>query len=84
MAGAVFCEVVCAVLLIVGLLTRPASLGLVFTMAVAGFVVHGADPLFMGGGPSKEPALLYLAAYLLLLFTGPGRYSLDHVESSNS
>ena len=79
MAGAVFCEVVCAALLVAGLLTRPAALGLVFTMAVAGFVVHGADPLFMGNGAAKEPALIYLAGYFLLLFTGPGRYSLDHL-----
>lgn len=81
MAGAVFCEIVCAALVMAGLLTRPAALGLVFTMAVAGFIVHGDDPLFMGGGPSKEPALIYLAAYLLLLFTGPGRYSLDQIIS---
>jgi len=84
MAGAVFCEVVCAALLMAGLLTRPAALGLAFTMAVAGFIVHGADPLFVAGGPAKEPALMYLAAYLLLLFTGPGRYSLDQLISRGS
>jgi uncharacterized membrane protein YphA (DoxX/SURF4 family) len=26
---------------------------------------------------SKEPALLYLVAFLALIFTGAGRYSLD-------
>ena len=41
-------------------------------MAVAAFVVHGADPL-----AKKEMALLYMVAFLAIAFIGPGRFSLD-------
>jgi len=78
MAGAIFSEVVCAVLLLLGLGTRAASIPLIFTMLVAAFIVHSADPFFMSGGAAKEPALLYLGGYLLIALAGPGRYSLDH------
>jgi putative oxidoreductase len=79
MAGAVFSEVVCAGLVMVGLVTRVACVPLVFTFVVAAFLVHGKDPFFMAGGAAKEPALLYLCAFLALLFTGPGRFSIDDV-----
>lgn len=75
--GAVFAEFVCAALVMVGLATRLAAIPLVFTMAVAAFVVHGSDPWTMGAGASKEPAMLFLIPFLALAFTGPGRFSLD-------
>jgi putative oxidoreductase len=75
--GAIIGEVVCSALVILGLATRVAVLPLVFTMVVAAFVVHGGDPLFMGGGAAKEPALIYLFAFALLYFTGPGSISVD-------
>jgi len=56
----------------VGLYTRQASAFLGFTMAVAAFRAHGADPFQM-----KEMSLLYLAACVLFLFHGAGKYSLD-------
>ena len=65
-------EVVCAALLIVGLATRVVALPLVFTMLVAAFVVHGADPF-----AKKEFALLYAIPFFALVLTGPGRFSLD-------
>lgn len=40
-------------------------------MAVAAFGAHGADPFKM-----KEMSLLYLAACVLLLFHGAGKYCL--------
>ena len=79
MGSAIFCEVVCAALVVLGLATRFAVLPLVFTMVIAAFVVHGGDPLFMGNGAAKEPALIYLTAYALLFFTGPGCFSVDTV-----
>ena len=69
---AVFAEVFCAVLLIMGLLTRLASVPLVICMSVIIFMIHGKDPV-----SEKEMPILFLAAFVTLLFTGPGRFSLD-------
>lgn len=69
---AVFSEVFCAGLLVLGLFTRWVSVPLVITMLVAAFVVHGADPL-----AKKEMALLYLIPYIVLALKGAGEYSLD-------
>ncbi|MGF1635003.1 MAG: DoxX family protein [Phycisphaerae bacterium] len=78
--GAVLAETVFALLITLGLFTRLSASVLVFTMGVAAFVVHAGDPWPMGGeGDSKEPAMLYLVTYLLFVFTGAGRYSLDAV-----
>ncbi|EMI54396.1 DoxX family protein [Rhodopirellula sallentina] len=69
---AIGAEVGCSVLLILGLGTRLAVLPLAFTMVIALFVVHGADPWKV-----KELAALYLAVYAVLFLTGPGELSLD-------
>lgn len=74
--GAAMAEFVCSVLVVLGLFTRVAAVPLVFTMGVAAFIVHRNDP-WAGPPPSKEPALMYLAAFLTLILTGPGRFSLD-------
>ncbi|HCN30059.1 MAG TPA: DoxX family protein [Verrucomicrobiales bacterium] len=71
---AVFAEVVCSVLLIVGLFTRFAALNLAVTMAVAFFIAHGGA--FAGDKPG-ELAFVYLTGYLALVFTGAGKYSAD-------
>lgn len=88
---ATFAEFFCALLVMLGLGTRFVAIPVVITMAVAAFVSHGDDPwtmgaaakLFMSGASkswaSKEPALLFLLAFLALVFTGAGRFSLDHV-----
>ena len=82
-------ELICALLVVLGLATRFAAVPVVFAMGVAALVAHGADPwtmekgyeLFMSGQAeswaSKEPALLFLVGFLALIFTGAGRYSLD-------
>nr|MBS0038437.1 DoxX family protein [Saprospiraceae bacterium] len=70
--SAVFAEVFCAVLLILGLGSRLVLIPLMFTMFVAGVIHHADDPF-----SSREKALLYLVAYFLLFITGPGKYSLD-------
>lgn len=74
LALVVFAEVACSLLLVAGLFTRLAAIPLAFTMMVAAFVIHGSDPF-----ATKEKALLFLIAYLMLLLTGPGRWSLDHL-----
>lgn len=66
--------------LILGLLTPLAMLGLVINMLVAISTVHlkAGDPFVSStGGRSWELAALYLGVALLMLFIGPGRYSLD-------
>lgn len=72
LALAIFAEFGCALLLVAGALTRLATLPLIFTMGVAAFVAHGADPF-----QKKELALAYLGAYVAILLLGPGRFALD-------
>lgn len=69
---AIFAEVVCSVLVMLGLATRLACIPLLATMLVAAAVVHGQDPW-----AKKEFALLYAIQFLTLLFTGPGMFSID-------
>lgn len=75
---AVFAEVVCALLLILGLFNRWANIPLIITMAVAAFIQHGDDPF-----SRKEKALLFLIIFVTLLLTGPGKYSLDTLLFKN-
>ena len=70
---AVFAEFFCAILVMLGLGTRLATIPLIVTMAVAAFIAHGADPF-----SRKEMALLYLASFLVLLLTGGGKFSVDY------
>lgn len=70
----IFAEFFCAVLLVAGLMTRLAVIPLLVTMAIAVFMIHHSDVLGEG-----EHATLYLAAYLVLLLTGPGKVSLDRM-----
>jgi putative oxidoreductase len=68
------------ILLIVGLLTPLAALGIGCTMAMALATVHipKGDP-FVAAPPqsSCEPAAVYLAVMITLLLVGPGALSLD-------
>lgn len=70
---AVFGELVCGLLIAAGFFTRLACIPFMITMLVAGLIVHGGD----GWGKIALP-LMYVVGALVLLFTGPGRYSLDH------
>ena len=65
--------------LLLGFLTKLASVGLAFTMVVAVYfhaVVFG-DPFVSKGGGSYELGLLYLAISIMFVMTGPGKLSLD-------
>lgn len=72
----VFAEVVCSILIVLGLGTRLAAIPSIVTMAVAAFIVHGADPF-----GRKEMALLYLVGYVVLLLSGSGKFSVDRIIS---
>ena len=67
-------EFVCAILVMVGFGTRLAAIPIAIGMAVAAFIRHGQDPLHI-----KEPALLYLSVFAAIIFTGPGKFSVDQL-----
>ena len=69
---AVFAEVACSILILIGLGTRLAAIPLIITMIVAVFVIHGDDPF-----AKYEMGLHYLLGYMVILFAGAGRYSID-------
>lgn len=71
---AVFAEVLCSVLLFIGLGTRLASIPLIITMLIAVFMIHTGDPF-----ATRELGLLYLFLYIPLLILGGGKYSLDRI-----
>lgn len=70
----VFAEVVCSILILVGLGTRLASIPLIFTMILAVFFIHAADPF-----ATQEKGFLYLLVYVVLFLLGSGKYSLDAI-----
>jgi putative oxidoreductase len=70
----VFAEVVAATLVAVGLLTRFGALVLVVNMTVAFVYVHKAS---LSGAHSGELPFIYLAGFVTLLLSGPGRFALD-------
>lgn len=72
---AAFAELVCSVLIIIGLGTRLATIPLIITMIVAVFIVHANDPF-----ARMELGLMYLFTYLTILVAGPGRYSIDGMK----
>lgn len=70
---AIFCEFCCSLFLIAGLLQRLVLIPMIISMGVAFFDVH--DALLPGG----ELALIYFIVFIILFFTGSGRYSIDYI-----
>jgi putative oxidoreductase len=69
-----YAEIVGSILLILGLLSRPAALALVFTMGMAIYFHIRVDGLKIR---SFETATLYGCSFLFFLVNGGGQYSLD-------
>jgi putative oxidoreductase len=67
-----FAEFFCGMLLVVGLLTRPASVFIVINMTVAVLFGHAGQ-----GFGEREKALLFGVIALTFFIVGPGRYSVD-------
>lgn len=67
-------EVGGSLLLIMGLLVRPAAIVLAFSMFVATFIALAGQP-FAG----RELSFLYMGIYIMLAISGGMRYSLDRV-----
>ena len=74
LALVIFAEFFCSAFIIIGLFTRLASIPLVIAMSVALFSANKGD--FFGKG---EAAGLFLVVFVVLLFTGPGKVSLDRL-----
>ena len=76
---AVIAEFVACIFIIIGYKTRLAALPVIITMAIAAFIIHGGDPIFMqkAEGGSKEPALLYMIGFMAIYLLGSGKYSAD-------
>lgn len=70
--GAALSEFAGGILILFGFLTPLAALMVFATMTVAAFLRHAPDPLSV-----KELALAYWAVSGALIFTGPGRFSVD-------
>lgn len=73
---ALFSEVLCSILVLLGIATRLAVIPLIVTMLVAVFIIHGEDPF-----SKQEMGLHYLLVYVILLLLGAGKYSIDRLIS---
>jgi len=73
---AAYTEIVGAILLMLGLLTRPSALALLVTMIVAIFFHVKGNGLKVA---PLETAMLYSMFYGLFLILGPGQLSLDQL-----
>ena len=69
-----------AVLIILGLATRPAAFVLALAMVIAVFGFLGSAPWFVkppSTYDAKELGLMYLIPLISIIFSGAGAYSLD-------
>ena len=73
-------EIVCGLLVAIGLFTRPAAFLASGTMAFAYWYAHAPQNFFPvnNGG---DAAILYCFAFLYLAFAGPGAWSLDDMRA---
>ena len=69
---AVISEFLAPIFILIGYKTRFFSFFPAATMFVAAFIVHMGDPF-----GRVEKALLFLTVFLILMLTGPGKYSID-------
>ncbi len=74
LALVVFAEVVAALLVACGLLTRFAAAVLMINLGVAFFMIHQRS---LSGSHSGELAFIYLAGFVALFVSGPGKFSAD-------
>ncbi|HEY8535929.1 MAG TPA: DoxX family protein [Vicinamibacterales bacterium] len=74
LALSIFAEVVCSVLIALGLFTRFAALVCIINMTVAFVIAHEAR---LVGPRNGELAFAYLLVFLAIFIAGPGRYSID-------
>lgn len=73
---AAFCEITGSVLIVLGLFTPLGAAAIADTLLVAASIFWGKGIWATGGG--YELPFLYAACAVVLGFTGPGAWSLDH------
>lgn len=71
-----FAEFVCGLLIVIGLLTRPAAFFVTINFIVAQVFAHAGDSF-----GDRELPFLFLFIAVMYLFTGAGRYSIDALIS---
>lgn len=71
---AIFGELICSFGFIFGFFFRLSIIPMIVTMFVAYFVVHGSDPF-----ATRELAFIYMSMFVVLMFAGPGKFSIDYV-----
>jgi putative oxidoreductase len=76
---AAIAEVGGAILLVLGLLTRPAALLVFVHFLFVIFIAHGGDPL-----GDRELPIIFCTTALMFLLAGPGRYSVDNLIAGRS
>ncbi|MDF7473763.1 DoxX family protein [Proteus mirabilis] len=77
--GTLLGEVLCPILLIIGLFTRFSAFVVAATMGVAVLMVHSGDLLALDpktGGWAPESAGFYMFAAIAVMFLGSGRWAL--------
>ncbi len=75
-----FAELLCSLLLVLGLWAKLATIPLIVGMAIGAFVFHAQHTFFYidaNGQGNKEFAVVYLLGFVTLLLLGPGQYSVD-------
>jgi putative oxidoreductase len=80
LAFAFIADVICSILVALGLFTRIAALLIVINLFVAFAFFHKLDIT----DPFGQVAYIYLGSYLAILVAGPGKYSLDSALFKNS
>jgi putative oxidoreductase len=68
----IFSELICPLLICIGLKTRMATIPIIITMLVAALIIHAGDPF-----TKIEFPLLYVYGFTALLISGPGKFSFD-------
>lgn len=69
-------NLVMPIFIILGLMTRIATLPILAVTLTGYFILHFNDPVLV-----KDVPFIYSLCFLLICFTGAGRYSLDHYFS---
>ena len=80
MVYAAFALGICTLLVVLGLVTRYAAFFTTISLAATFFLIdHSLSTNLLDPGHNSHPEVtwLYMSAFFAMIFTGPGRYSLD-------